>query len=1005
MPEDSKAKQPPARGPQTTSLPGFGQPADLTNPVATPPSSGGEESSADSAALILDLEPLPAFQGGDVLAGRYQIVRYISEGGMGEVYEAEDRELSEHVALKTVKPEIAREKGALDRFRREIHLARKVTHPNVCRIFDLGHHSVSKSDGSRQEVMFLTMELLAGETLAQRLRRSGPLDVGQALPIVEQMVAALATAHRADVVHRDFKPGNVILVPSKSGERVVVTDFGLAHGFGDGGEVSAASTFGKLVGTPAYMAPEQVMALPTGPKADIYALGVVLFEMVTGRWPFRGESPLATTLLRLQQPAPSPRSIVPDLDMRWETAILRCLQRKPEERFDSVTDLLSALGTEPPKPARVPRWLPLALAGALAAAGLGYWVARSPRAAAPATSAAASRRAVAVLGFKNVGPPETTWLATALSEMLRTELAAGEAVRTIPSESIERMKKELQLSETDSLARDTLAKVAANIGADAVVLGSYVALGRGAGSKLRLDVRLQDTASGEILASSAETGTEEDLFDLVSRAGSGLRRTLGAKDITASQARAVRAALPANTEAARLYSEGLSRLQLYDAQGARDLLEKAVAADPRHAAAHAALAAAWSALGYDQLAISAAKRAHELAQGLSPEERRAIEGRLYETTGEWDKAVELYRALFVLHPDVLEAGLRTAAAQAAVGRGEQALATTEALRTLEPPVSQDPRIDLAEAAAAKSLTDFPRQQTAAARAAAKAKRLGARLLFAQARLSEGSALADQGKGEEAERACEEARAIFAAAGDRASAARADNVIAVALVQRGELAAAKKRFEEALRSFEQVGDRRGAAKQLNNMGNVEAEMGNARAARGLYERALAISRETGDRAGIARALNNLGSVLFETKDYEGARRAFSEALGLLEEFGEKRNVAKAHHNLGEVARLQGHLEEAVARQRFAVAMSRESGDQEGTAEYLVHLSRVLSLRQHFAEARTCAEEALDLYRTAERMEGQAQALRALADALDGQGDKAGAAKRRVEAADLERASTD
>lgn len=986
MPDEPTAKRPSTPGPPTTSLPG----------------SGGHSSEAESDSLRVELEPLPTFQEGDVLAGRYRIVRFISEGGMGEVYEAEDRELSERVALKTVKPEIAREEGALERFRREIHLSRKVTHPNVCRTFDLGHHTVSPPSGPRQEVTFLTMELLEGETLGQRLARLGRLDVGQALPMVEQMVAALAMAHRADVVHRDFKPGNVILAPSKSGERVVVTDFGLAHGHGGGADVSARTSFGRLVGTPAYMAPEQVMGLPTGPKADIYALGVVMFEMVTGRWPFRGTTALATMTLRLEQPPPSPRSHVQDLDPRWEAAILRCLQRKPEERFDEVADVLRALGADPTRPAPWPRWLPLAVAGALAAAGLGYGVALAPRGAPPAASPVASRRAVAVLGFKNVGPPETTWLATALSEMLRTELSAGEVVRTIPSESIERMKKELQLSETDSLARDTLAKVAANLGADAVVLGSYVALGRGTGGKLRLDVRLQDTASGEILASSAETGTEENLFDLVSRAGTGLRRTLGAQDITASQALAVRAALPANAEAARLYSEGLARLQVYDAQGARDLLEKAVAADPRHAAAHTALAAAWSALGYDQLASSAAKRAHELAQGLAPEERRAIEGRLYQSTGEWDKAVELYRALFVLHPDDLEAGLRATAAQAATGRGEEALATVLALRKLKPPASQDPRIDLAEAAAAKSLTDFPRQQRAAARAAAKAKDLGARLIFAQARLSEGSALAEQGKGDLGVRACEEARAIFVEAGDRASAARAENVIALMeLEKRGDLAAARKRFEEALRSFEDIGDRRDAAKMLNNLGNVEAELGNARSAHGFYERALVISREIGDRAGVARALNNLGSVLFETKDYEAARRAFSEALGLWEQFGEKRNVAKAQHNLGEVARLLGRLEEAEERQRSAVAVSREGGDQEGTAEYLLHLSRALSLRRRFADAGKRAEEALALYRSFPDRDGQARALRALAGALDGRGDKPAADKARAEAAALER----
>ena len=193
-----------------------------------------------------------AFAPGQVLADRYRIVRFIAQGGMGEVYEAEDRELGERVALKTIRPEVAGQEGTLERFKREVQLARKVTHPNVCRLFDLGVHRIGGPDGETIEVRYLTMELLEGETLAQRIKRVGRMSTAQALPVVRQMAAALGTAHDAGIVHRDFKSSNVMLVAGREGERAVVTDFGLAHGIAEAASLEASLTAtGSSLGTPA----------------------------------------------------------------------------------------------------------------------------------------------------------------------------------------------------------------------------------------------------------------------------------------------------------------------------------------------------------------------------------------------------------------------------------------------------------------------------------------------------------------------------------------------------------------------------------------------------------------------------------------------------------------------------------------------------------------------------------------------------------------------------------
>src|SRR5688572_14871428 len=209
----------------------------------------------------------PAFAVGELVASRFRIVRFIAAGGMGEVYEAEDEELHDRVALKTIRPEIARDEQALKRFRREVLLARKVTHPSVCRTFDVfRHRRASPTDPliTIDEVVFVTMELLSGETLAERIRRAGRMSTSEALPIVTQIAAALTAAHAVGVVHRDLKSSNVMLLPSsdvRQPARVVVSDFGLAHG-SVGAEATISETTTRVLGTPAYMAPEQIEGGP-----------------------------------------------------------------------------------------------------------------------------------------------------------------------------------------------------------------------------------------------------------------------------------------------------------------------------------------------------------------------------------------------------------------------------------------------------------------------------------------------------------------------------------------------------------------------------------------------------------------------------------------------------------------------------------------------------------------------------------------------------------------------
>jgi serine/threonine protein kinase/tetratricopeptide (TPR) repeat protein len=921
-------------------------------------------STARGRAGIPDTPPL--FSAGEVLAGRFRIERFLAQGGMGEVYAAADLELGGHVALKTIRPQIAHDERAAARFRSEIQLARRVTHPNACRIFDVFHHR----GGDGADSMFLTMEMLEGETLAERLRRDGRMTHAQALPIVAQVAAALEAAHQAGVIHRDFKSANVMLVPAGEAVRAVVTDFGLARAVGP--EMASVTRSEDIVGTPAYMAPEQIEGGRITPATDVYALGVVLFEMLTGARPFEGETPVAALFKRLKEAPSSPRVFVPDLPREWETVVLRCLRREASDRFERPTEVVAALrgGVIPPTRREIDarRRQRQRVAAGIAAAALSLvaaWYFTRPRPGPPPPAAPSSaqpsapsapRRSVAVLGFRNLSrKPQSEWLSTALSEMLGSELGAGEQLRTIPGENVARMKAELALGDADSLATDTLARVRALLGSDYLVVGSFTTLG----DQIRLDLRLQDAAAGETVASVTEAGTEADLFQLVSRTGARLREKLGVGGLRPEQTQTARASLPANADAARLYSEGLARLRLFDALGARERFEQALRRDPEHALTHAALAQAFTELGYDARAQESARKAFELGSALGREERLLVEARYRETTKEWPRAVEIYRSLYNFFPDNLEYGLRLAQTLEENGQGAAGLETAAALHKLAPPAGLDPRIDLTESRVARAVSDHRRAATAAARAAAAAQAQGARHLLAEARFQEGSALQNLGELDRAQDALKEAERMFAEAGDQRARAGALNNLALIDGNRGDLVRARARFEEALALYRKIGNVTGVALMQGNLGTADYYRGELAQARAMWEQTLASYREINDKQGVARMLTNLASVTAEQGDLAGGRRRFEEALAAWRDVGNKGFEAVTLSDYGRLLYDQGDLEAAVKTYERGIELSSSAGEKAYLSAMLGDYGLVLAARGDVAGARRKHADALAL----------------------------------------------
>ena len=309
------------------------------------------------------------FRPGTLVGQRYLIRQFIARGGMGEVYEAFDRELQERVALKTVTSTACDNPTAVRRLKGEVQLARRVSHPNVCRIYDFGTHVMPRTGA---QISFLPMEFVDGETLGQRVRLAGAIPVDEARQLARELLLGLCAAHDAGVLHRDFKSDNVMLRAGAGDESSpLILDFGLARALDRDPRRGQSSSSSTLVGTFDYIAPEQLEGKPHSTASDVYAFGIVLFEILTGELPFEANSsPAIAALERLQRAAPAPSSKNPRVPPDLDELVLHCLRRSPKDRYRTPAEVLRVLDELESRRGlrfRTRKFLPLALVAALSA--------------------------------------------------------------------------------------------------------------------------------------------------------------------------------------------------------------------------------------------------------------------------------------------------------------------------------------------------------------------------------------------------------------------------------------------------------------------------------------------------------------------------------------------------------------------------------------------------------------------------------------------------------------
>jgi DNA-binding winged helix-turn-helix (wHTH) protein/tetratricopeptide (TPR) repeat protein len=580
--------------------------------------------------------------------------------------------------------------------------------------------------------------------------------------------------------------------------------------------------------------------------------------------------------------------------------------------------------------------------------------------ASPAIPPAITRRSVAILGFTNVsGNAYNRWLSTAFTEMLATELAAGDQLRTVAGEHVARAKLELSLPSEDSYTTETLAKIHRDLGCDYVVTGSYVAIGQAENARLRLDARVQDTLTGDTVANVAVAGTRENLFDLASRAGEQLRAKLGVASLTETESENVKASLPSNPEAAKLYSEGLGKLRVYEDVEASHIFEQVIRSEPDYAPAYSALASARRALGYDIEALAAARKALDLAVNMPNQARLQIEARYHEMNQDWTGAAEIYFRLRRSYPDNLDYGLDLASAQLNLGKAAEAAASIAALRNLPPPQRDDPAIDLMEATIAGDLADYKREQTLAESAASKSTAAGARLLLAQAKLVGGSASFFLGNLSGALDADAVARQMFAESGDLDRSAVAAMDIAGVLATQGDVTGAKRSIEQALEVFRKQGDQARLTTALSNLGNMYEIEGDLPTAENSFREALAASAKLNRVRDVETY--NLADVLERRGKFQEAKDMLERLLKNLPNQGNKSVLAAATQTLGSIAETQGDMATALRMDQDAVARFKETGSKTDCAGAERSLGRAFLRAGDFVKAKQTFSEALSLDR--------------------------------------------
>jgi serine/threonine protein kinase/Tfp pilus assembly protein PilF len=904
-----------------------------------------------AGASISNLQP------GATLGNRYEIVALLGEGGMGAVYKARDVELDRLVALKVIRPELAGQPEILQRFKQELILARKVTHRNVVRIFDLG-----EADG----IKFITMEFIDGHDLKSMLVKDGKLPVDRVVDVIQQVCLALEAAHGAGVVHRDLKPQNIMV--DQQG-RVAVMDFGIARSL----ELGGMTQTGALIGTPEYMSPEQVRGEHVDARSDLFTLGIICCEVLSGKLPYQADTAMASMFMRTKERAIPVDRLDRSIPPFFGSVVAKCLELDPKDRFQSAREMFDALeswksGSAAPIRVRSRRWTQkllrkkflivsasavVLLAGALILLRdkLPFHFSSAP--------AAVPVRSLAVLPFRNAsGDSSLDWLGQSLAAMLTTDVGQSAHFRSVPTDRVDQILHDLRITPSTDLDQATLKRVADFSNADTLVWGQFTKIG----DQVRIDATLRDPSRPTPMSLKATAPNANEILGAVSQLAESLRQNLSLSSGVLNELRSG-AFKPSSqsVQALRFYNEGLEFARQANPTEAAKKFEAAVQADQNFALAFAMLASADSRLGGQDNQDNAeqmARRALSLSENLSPEERDRIQAISAQVTGDTRKAIDAYANLAKVFPNDADIHFELGGLY-------------ERTNSLEPAQTEFAKVLALDPKYVNALLGAGRIQIKLGNPQPALDILSRALLLAgdiENQRAKGDALQGMGVAykimnrlDDALNYYNQALEIRRASGNNIGVASTLGEIAQVQNRQKNSAEALKNYQGALQIQRQISDKRGTANTLINLGTLYESQAKAGDAMKSYKEALEIERDLGDENLQALCMNNIGNILLTEAQFSDALIYFQNSLQLREHTKVPGDLAQTYHNLGETASRLGNYDQATDDYLKALDFWRTAGNQRGAAITSYNLGSVFEAQGRYAATLNSNTDALKIFR--------------------------------------------
>ncbi|MGA2003091.1 MAG: tetratricopeptide repeat protein [Terriglobales bacterium] len=915
----------------------------------TPPPSASKISGIYGSAAV--------FQVGDVPGGRYEILQLLGEGGMGAVYKATDRELDRFVALKVIRPELASNPSILARFKQELLLAHQVTHRNVIRIYDLG-----EAEG----VKFITMEFVEGKDLRALIREKTKFSPEEAVDVIQQMCLALDAAHSVGIIHRDLKPQNIM---QDGSGRILVMDFGLARTVeGDG-----MTQTGALVGTMEYMSPEQALGKELDQRSDIFALGLILYELLTGKTPFKAESALASLIKRTQERAVPVSDVDAHIPGALSGIVSKCLERDLEQRYQNTSAILADLNTWKDKraagtislDASVKPWgqtLPWPLiTGILTVLALvitGYMFRDQLFRPAPSarSAPAAPTMSLAILPFRNASADQNLdWLGPSLADMLSTDVGQSARLRTVSPSSLHQIFSDLRISSATVLDPAMIRRVAEFSNADRVVWGQYAKFG----DQIRIDATIQDIKSGSAVPLKIDVPSEKEIPGAIDRLAESIRQKLALpedvlKELKASSFQPI----SQSVAALRDYNQGIGLQRDGKTLEAQKQFEAATKEDPAFALAFSKLAQTYSSLGYDDQAEQSARKAVELSHDLPEAEKYLISAVELQVVKNYPEAIKAYENLAKVSAD--NSDVKAALASLYQDSGDLVKARDYYQKIL----AANPkdvaatidlgRIQIKSGDAQGSLDPLNRAYSLAVQVDNQEQKATSLHMMAVAyrMLS---------KPEEVLRNEQEALTIWRRIGQQRGLAFSLNEMARAQAALGKTKEATSNFQEALQIRREIGDKRGLGDTLIDMGDFADTRGEHDEALKMFKEALALERDIGNESLQAICLNNIGAVYSEKSQYDDALTYFQQVLQLREKSKVPQDIVEAVHNLGQTLASMGQYEQAITYYMRALDLRRSINDAHGAAIDSYGLGGLFDYQGRFGAAINAKQDALKTLR--------------------------------------------